>query len=257
MPERPEARAIAAVFAAVTFAVVLIPLVVLAAIVPGVPWWIGVLLALIVAGGFTWNRLSTAEEKILDRLDVDDVDPVRHADFLNLAENLSLTSGVKLPDLYVIDDPARNAGVISQAGASGLVATSGLLESVSRVELEGVVAELLMRIKSGDAETATIGAALLGMPFMDSSAASFLKPLATSRLQGALDPDRDIQADLDAVALTRYPPGLHGALAKIKGASHSPAVATEGLSYLWLVATGADEVTTFGLDERIDALAEI
>jgi len=128
----------------------------------------------------------------------------------NLVQGLSLAGGVEEPQVVVLSDPARNAMAVRNGGRNRIVVTQGLLQSLEVVELEGVVAELLTRLKNGDAEAATLGAALFGQPILDGPLRSVLGPVARMGLGRLLSADRDLEADRQAVRLTRYPPGLHG-----------------------------------------------
>ncbi|MGB5760752.1 MAG: hypothetical protein WBM50_27810 [Acidimicrobiales bacterium] len=249
-----------ALAAAVVAIPIVIVLVILFALIPG-PWWIGLLLGPLIAAGFVWRQFVSAEQLILSKLG----DETRTADraprLENLVQSLSLAGGVEEPDIVVLNDDARNAMALRNRGRNRLVVTRGLLDSLEVVELEGLVAELLTRLKNGDAESATLGAALYGRPILDGPLSVLLHPVADLGLGRLLREDRDLLADREAVRLTRYPPGLLSALKTMGEGDVTPAANSQGLAHLWLVdprsAQSAVEPTRAPLDLRIDVLAEL
>src|SRR5207244_11096421 len=71
--------------------------------------------------------------------------------FPTLVEGLCVAAGLPKPELYVVDDDAPNAFSTGRSPAhASLAVTSGLLQKLSRVELEGVLAHELSHIRSGD-----------------------------------------------------------------------------------------------------------
>ncbi|MEM7322879.1 MAG: hypothetical protein AAF531_07330 [Actinomycetota bacterium] len=230
-------------------------------LIPG-PWWLGIPVGLAIAAGAVWLRVRRADEIVLSRLGGGLLHPDGAVRLENLVQGLSLAGGVVEPGMTVLSDQARNAMAVRRNGRNHLVVTQGLLESLEVVELEGLVAELLTRLKNGDAEAATVGAALYGGPILDGPLASVLGPVARTLLGGLLDADRDLEADRQAVSLTRYPPGLLGALAAMRRGDVSPAADSAGLSHLWIAdpdvadaPQGAAARASLGL--RIDILAEL
>ena len=131
-----------------------------------------------------------------------------------LLGGLSVTMGVTTPLISLLDDPVPNAAIISVGGAPTVVLTTGLLEVMTVVQLEGVLGHLLAheRLDAVDRGTAGAGMALL------------LGPLGRSepRARRLIGRDRLFQADGVAALAVRYPPGLAGAL-KIMEQASSPA----------------------------------
>jgi heat shock protein HtpX len=245
-----------------------VPLVVIAcllfAVLPG-PWWLGLLLGIAVACLLVWLRLRSAASGVLSKLGGGLLQADGSVRLENLVQGLSLAGGVEEPDVVVLSDPARNAMAVRAPTGSGdrnhLVITQGLLQTLDVVELEGVVAELLTRLKNGDAEAATVGAALFGQPILDGPLGSVLGRVASFGLQRLLSEDRDLEADRQAVSLTRYPPGLFGALKLIGEGEIMPKSYTPGTGHLWLIDPERSTAEVGGsrapLDLRIDVLAEL
>jgi heat shock protein HtpX len=117
----------------------------------------------------------------------------------------------------ILDDAAANAVLLAQSSKRAvLVVTSGLLNLLERIELEGVLAHELSHLRRGDAARAagaTRSAGLLASLWAGT-------PLFVLRLAGR---EREARADLAAVALTRYPPGLAAALEKLSTVPTRPA----------------------------------
>jgi Zn-dependent protease with chaperone function len=163
-----------------------------------------------------------------------------------LVDGLCATMGLDIPDLVVVDDTARQALALGRSSATAvLVVTSGLLEGLDPVTLEGVLAHELVHVKRGDIAPATVAAAL-ALPL----ARLFPVSGVVHALAGR---GREFRTDRLAVAVTRYPPGLRDALVLL--AEGPPPRASSPLNapgvrratrWLWTVAlpdeTGAPAV---------------
>lgn len=244
------------------FAVPLATILGLLCLVVGVPWWAGAVAGLAVTALILWRRAQTADVRVLapylSLSPAGAADPIATARFKNLVEGLCLSIGVSEPELLVVSDPARNAMAVARNDRQTLVVTDSLLADLQRIELEGVVAELLVRLRSGDAERATVMAALVGGLLLDSPLGSVTRPLAARLMRQTLDHYRDVTADQQAVAVTRYPPGLLAGLERIGTGPVLPAAATPGTDHLWMVPPprAADLFDFAPLEWRIDILAE-
>lgn len=155
-------------------------------------------------------------------------------------ESISITAGIPMPRVYLINDPAPNAFAAGTKPENSLVcATTGLLDIMDKEELEGVVAHEISHIKNYDirvsmaafALTAAIGfltdtiwriyfwsdsddrnpiAMLIGIIL------AIIAPILALITQLAISRQREYLADASAVMLTRYPQGLINALEKLK-----------------------------------------
>ena len=235
--------------------------VVVAVLVPLVPWWAGLLLAVAAAVGLVWSRLQSAHEVLVGRLK-EHTATITSVRLTNMVSGLALAAGVEEPEAFLLNDDAVNASVVSRNGTSTIAVTRGLLNVLEPVELEGIIAELLVRVRNGDAEAATIASAVFRLPILGPISALITGPAASIGVSHLLDDGRYVDADLEAVALTRYPPGLLRALAKAKGADHSVAGVHEGLDAIWLInpadaASRHSEAIRSALDLRIDVLTEL
>ncbi|MEY2995238.1 MAG: putative protease HtpX, partial [Actinomycetota bacterium] len=90
-------------------------------------------------------------------------DPVAYARLHNLVEGLCIAGGLPKPAVYVIDDPAPNAFATGRNPRHAAIAvTTGLLEKMNRVELEGVVAHELSHIRNYDILVSTLAVTMVG-----------------------------------------------------------------------------------------------
>ena len=193
-------------------------------------------------------------------------DPVVYKRLHNLVEGLCIAGGLPKPRVYVINDPAPNAFATGRNPKNAAVAvTTGLLEKMNRVELEGVVAHELSHIKNYDILVMTLAVTLVGAVAILTDIALrmmwwnggrvhragdrgdrgnpfavigiillIVAPLLARAMQAAVSRRRETLADVSAIQLTRYPPGLISALEKLQADStvtHSASMAT---AHMWI-----------------------
>lgn len=162
-------------------------------------------------------------------------------------ENLTITTGMPMPRVYIIDDPAPNAFATGRDPKHAAVAvTSGLLEIMDDSELQGVLAHELAHIQDYDIRLSMITFGLVavvslisdfilrwvfwGSVFGDDDnggnnnpivmligiIALILAPIIATIIQLAVSRKREYLADAQAALTTRYPEGLANALKKIQ-----------------------------------------
>lgn len=160
-----------------------------------------------------------------------------------IVENLSITNGMPMPKVYIMEDSGMNAFATGRdPNHASVCATSGLLEALDDSELEGVMAHEMGHIKNYDirvniiafALTAAIGLVadiMLRLAWFsdddDASpifmvlgiAAAVLAPLVATLIQLAISRQREYLADATSAMTTRYPEGLESALRKIAASS--------------------------------------
>jgi heat shock protein HtpX len=181
-------------------------------------------------------------------------------DLWNITENLSITAGLPMPKLYVIDDPAPNAFATGRNKEQAVVAvTTGLLKILNKTELEGVVAHELSHIGNRDILLSTIVVVMVGFVallsdlFLRSNvfnnrdrersggavpiiglALAILTPIAATLIQLAISRRREFLADASGVLLTRYPSGLAEALRKISQTAQPLRTANNATAHLFI-----------------------
>lgn len=197
--------------------------------------------------------------------------PATQADYAryhNLIEGLCIASGVPKPRLFVIEDDAPNAFATGRDPKHAAIAvTTGLLEKMNRVELEAVLAHELSHIKNRDILVSTLAVTMVGIvAVMSDWALRFLwwggprhrndrsdsnggaaqlmavlgivllvvTPLIAKLMQFAVSRKRETLADLSAVTMTRYPPGLISALEKLRDDQTVVHSGSRATAHLWI-----------------------
>ncbi len=129
----------------------------------------------------------------------------------NLLDSLCLSVGVCKPRVMLIDAGAPNVCTIGTARRSiAVVVTKGFAGSLSLVEMEGALARELVQIRRGSVPGRTLVALAVGLPAGILGSAAYR---ALSNRYGG--EERDAVADIEAVSITRYPPGLQSAIMKM------------------------------------------
>jgi heat shock protein HtpX len=194
-------------------------------------------------------------------------DPVQYARYHNLVEGLCIASGLPKPRLYIVEDSAPNAFSTGRNPKHAAVAvTTGLLDKMNRVELEGVLAHELSHIRNYDVLVMTLAVTMVGIIALISD--YFLRimfwtggrggrddnnnnplgivfailgfvllifaPIIAALMQMAVSRKREYLADASGVQLTRYPPGLISALEKLKDDHTSTHFASKATAHLWI-----------------------
>lgn len=254
-------------------AVIGLPILVIALVLGAGPA-LAVLVAVGLGAAITATLGRRSQQAVLSVTGARDLREDESPRLAGLVEGLCLTSGVDTPSLHVIDSDNWNALIARQGEERpSLVVTSGLLEGLGRIELEGVVAHLLARLKRREVRVATAATLLALGPVhageregaLAGFAATALSPLRglSHRLRRVVCPEAAVMhADVDGVGLTRYPPGLIAALERIGSAPVEPLRGAASTAQLWLVepmvAPGAEPSGTHPpIDERIALMREL
>jgi heat shock protein HtpX len=225
---------------------------------------VGVVIAVVIAFAMAFFSYFYSDRVALAASRAKPADGPEYQRYHNLVEGLCIAAGLPKPRLYVVDDPAPNAFATGRNPKhAALAVTTGLLNTMNRVELEGVLAHELAHVKNYDILVGTIAVtavgaiallADLGLRFMwfggrrdrdsNSSAGAILgilalvllvlAPLIASLMQFAMSRKRELLADASGVHLTRYPPGLISALEKLKGDHAVVHNATRATAQLWI-----------------------
>ncbi len=177
-----------------------------------------------------------------------------HPRLFNVVEEMTIASGLpKMPDIYIINEPAPNAFATGIKPENSAVAvTTGLLAILNRDELQGVIAHELGHIKNRDVLLMTFAGVMLGSIIMISDVFirgmfysghstdryrnrsskngggsaqvlfmilallfAILSPILAQLLYFAISRKREYLADASAARFTRYPEGLASALEKL------------------------------------------
>jgi len=187
-----------------------------------------------------------------------------HFDFYTVTENIAISAGLPMPKLYVIQDRALNAFATGRDPKHAVIcATTGLLEKLERIELEGVIAHELSHIKNYDILLSSVVAILVGMIALVSDwiirnlwwtgfrrdderdnrnpllaifivVVLILTPIIATLIQLAISRQREYLADASGVLLARHTQGLIRALKKIEESSIPLKTANSATAHLFI-----------------------
>lgn len=169
-----------------------------------------------------------------------------HFELYTLVENLAITAGIPTPAIYIINDPSPNAFATGRDPQHASIAvTTGLLQILTKQELQGVLAHEMSHIKNFDIRVMTIVVILIGLItllselifrvglrsnrsrsrdnnqlalvfFVIAVLGALLAPIVAQVIKFAVSRSREYLADASGALLTRYPAGLASALEKIR-----------------------------------------
>jgi len=249
---------------------------------------IGTLVVILIGSVFRTLQLArggSAVAELLDgRLINSNTSDADERKLLNVVEEMSIASGVPVPQVYVMDDEAGiNAFAAGHSASDAAVSvTRGCMKLLSRDELQGVIGHEFSHILNGDMQ---LNLRLMGLVFgivcltvigrilIQARRTKYPMPLVGLALivigwagvffgrliQAAVSRQREVLADASAVQFTRNPAGLAGALKKIGGLTYGSRIESphaEEASHLFF-ANGLGNslfATHPPLTERIRAL---
>jgi len=196
------------------------------------------------------------------------IGPDDHPRLYNVVEEMKIASGLeRIPDVYIIDDPALNAFATGRDPKKASVAiTSGLLEKLNRDELQGVIGHEVSHIKNRDVLLMTMCSIILGtiviLAWYGSRALFFsggntrrsskgggqaqliifavaiilmiLAPIFAQLIYFAISRKREYLADASSAQYTRYPEGLASALEKIGASTYQLKTANQATAPMYI-----------------------
>jgi heat shock protein HtpX len=202
----------------------------------------GMLIALLVAGGMNLFAYWNSDKMVLRMYGAQEVDARQAPELYDMVGQLAANAGVPMPKVYVMDNPQPNAFATGRNPENAAVAvTSGLMQTVSREELAGVIAHELAHIKNRDTLLMTITATIAGAISMLANFGLYfgggrndsghmgivgvlmlviLGPLAAALVQMAISRTREYEADRIGAEIVGRPLWLASALQKISHAAH-------------------------------------
>ena len=123
----------------------------------------GAIIALVFSGGMAFASYWKADSIALAVSRAKPADPQQYQRLHNLVEGLCIAAGLPKPRVYIVDDPAPNAFATGRNPKHAAIAvTTGLLEKLNRVELEGVIAHELSHVRNYDILVSTLAVTLVG-----------------------------------------------------------------------------------------------
>jgi heat shock protein HtpX len=200
--------------------------------------------ALIFSGLISWGSYYYSDKLVLASVKAKKIEKSDNPALYRIVENLAIGDGLPLPTIYIINDEAPNAFATGRNPKNAVICvTTGLLQVLSKSELEGVISHELSHVKNYDIRLMSVIAILVGSVaiiadmFLRSMwfrgdddnknsniqiifivlgiVFAIISPLVATIIQLAISRKREYLADASGALLTRYPEGLAGALEKI------------------------------------------
>jgi heat shock protein HtpX len=192
------------------------------------------------------------------------VDRQNNPELYRLVENLCIAAGLPTPKIYIIEDTAPNAFATGRDPEHAVVCfTTGILQKLEKVELEGVVAHELSHIGNYDIRVMTLVVVLVGVVTLLADwmlrarffgrgndregnqlksvmmliglVLALLSPIIATLIKLAVSRKREYLADASGALLTRYPEGLAKALEKISADNEPLEAANKATAHLYIV----------------------
>ena len=233
---------------------------------PGLP--IATIGALLLGGFSAWWSLAGGDRAVLESASAVpiDISDAKQRTLDNVVEEMAIASGLPKPAVYVVPDPDPNAfatGIGPER--SSIAVTRGLLDSLNREELEGVVSHEMSHVRNYDVRVMTVVAALVGSVLLLSDwgrrglwwgrggrddrdrggsgplaliffalwlISLVLAPLIAQLVALAVSREREYLADASGAELTRNPLALASALEKIDAAAAPTTSIKQGVAHL-------------------------
>ena len=195
-----------------------------------------------------------------------------HPRLYNIVEEMRIASGLeRMPDIYIIDDPAMNAFATGRDAKHASVAvTAGLLQALNRDELQGVIGHELAHIKNRDVLLMSLCGVLLGaivilawygsrmmlfgamtggrrssrssgggqgqvIIMIAAIVLAILAPILAQLIYFAISRKREYMADASSALYTRYPEGLASALEKLGGSKVQVKAANQATAPAYII----------------------
>jgi heat shock protein HtpX len=232
----------------------------------------GLAVALVIAAGMSWYSYAFGHKLVLRAAKARPVTHEEEPRLHNIVEGMALASGLPKPAVYVVPEKAPNAFATGPKPDNAHIAvTQGLLDTMNRVELEGVIAHEMSHVMDRDILLGTVVATLVGSVVLIAEfmlrwfwwgggafggrgsrrdggeggivfavlaiagiVLALLAPVIAQIIKTAVSRRREFLADAEGAMLTRYPPGLASALKKIAGDTTPMRVANNATAHLWL-----------------------
>jgi heat shock protein HtpX len=206
-------------------------------------------IAVVIATILALGSYFAGDQLVLAASNAHEVTEQQAPQLMNVIRELTIAANIPMPKVYIIDDTAPNAFATGRDPKHASIAiTTGLLQKLTREELQGVIGHELSHVRNYDIRFSLIVGVLVGsvallsdfflrftfwggrgsrrsdregggglqaIVFVIAIILAILAPIAARFVQLAVSRQREYLADASSVELTRNPHGLEGALEKI------------------------------------------
>lgn len=207
---------------------------------PGALGFVGIVL--IISGFINLGSYYWSDKLVLRMTGAKPIEKKDNPELYRVVDNLTIASGVPVPKIYVVDDAAPNAFATGRDPKHAAIAfTTGLLNRLEKLELEGVVAHELSHVRNYDTRLMSIVVILVGTVALLADiffrslwfgggrsrrsggalililgvVVAILAPIAAQLIKFSISRRREFLADSSGALLTRNPESLASALLKI------------------------------------------
>jgi heat shock protein HtpX len=228
----------------------------------------GIFYAVVIgAGAYTVLQFFIAGKQALAITGARQIQRADNPRLYNIVENLSITTGLPMPKVYIINDPAPNAFSTGRDPKHAAVAaTTGILDLMTDSELEGVMAHEMGHVQNYDIRVSTIVFGLVvvigfladvllrlsffggfggnnrggggggGNPILliGSLVALVISPILAALIQAAISRQREYLADASSAMITRNPPELESALQKLGQYGRPIRRQNSSMAHMWV-----------------------
>ena len=233
---------------------------------------VGLVIAVLIAAAMSFYSYRYGDQLVLRAARARPVSHEEEPRLHNIVEGLAIAAGLPKPKVWVVPEQAPNAFATGpDPEHSSIAVTQGLLDTMNRVELEGVLGHEMSHIRDRDILLGTIVATLVGSVVLIAEfmlrwfwwgggafggrgrrseggeggggfailaivglLLAILTPLIAQVIKLAMSRRREYLADAEGAMLTRYPPGLASALRKIAADTTPMRVANNATAHLWI-----------------------
>lgn len=227
----------------------------------------GIVIALVIAIVWTFGSYYFSDRIVLA---ISRARPLQKSEYPHLfhaVEGLAIAAGIPVPRVYIIDDSAPNAFATGRNPDHAVVCvTTGLLEKLNRLELEGVIAHELSHVKDYDILLGSLVVVMVGVVALLSDwilrsflwgggrrkrdegggqagaillvigiALAVLAPIIAQLVRLAISRKREFLADASGAMITRYPKGLADALRKLDEDTDPLEAANKATAHMYIV----------------------
>jgi heat shock protein HtpX len=225
----------------------------------------GVFIAVVIGAGiYTIIQYFAAGSQALSITGAREIQRADNPRLYNIVENLSITTGLPMPRVYIINDPAPNAFSTGRDPKhASVAATTGILDLMDDSELQGVMAHEMGHVQNYDIRVSTLVFGLvvaigfiadiaLRLSFFGGNnrnnnngggnpivlviglAALIISPIVAAVIQAAISRQREYLADASSAMITRNPPELESALAKLGQYGRPVAKQNSSMAHMWI-----------------------
>ena len=229
--------------------------------------WSVAWVVIVIAAAYATIQYFAASRLAISISGGQEIQKVDNPRLYRIVENLSITDGLPMPRVFIINDPAPNAFATGRDPAHAYVAaTTGLLDLMDDSELEGVMAHEMGHVQNYDTRVSMIVFGLVvaigfiadlflrfaffgggrsndrngggggGNPIVIvfGLAAMIVAPLVAAGVQSAISRQREYLADATSAMTTRNPDALASALEKLGQFGRPMQKQNSSMAHLWI-----------------------